>query len=237
MALPKSALPTYELVVPSTSKKIKYRPFVVKEEKLLLLALDTKDDKQIENAIRTLLKNCIQSRIKLEDLTLFDLELIFLNIRAVSVGEQVELKVVCKDDNKTEVAYSLDLNDVEVVYPKDHSKKIELTDEMGIIMKYPGYNEFVSSSIIGDDPSVDNITSVIAECVDQIYDKEEVYDSSTTTKKEFREFVEGLTNKQFDKLQDFFETCPRLEHKFSITNPETGVESEYTFSGLQNFFG
>ena len=237
MALPKSALPTYELVVPSTSKKIKYRPFVVKEEKLLLLALDTKDDKQIENAIRTLLKGCIQTRIKLEDLTLFDLELIFLNIRAVSVGEQVELKVVCKDDNKTEVAYSLDLNDVEVVYPKDHSKKIELTDEMGIIMKYPGYNEFVNSSIIGDDPSVDNITSVIAECVDQIYDKEEVYDSSTTTKKEFIEFLENLTTTQFNKIQRFFETAPRVEHRFTVKNPNTGEPSEFVITGLSNFFG
>jgi len=237
MALPKSALPTYELVVPSTSKKIKYRPFVVKEEKLLLLALDTKDDKQIENAIRTLLKGCIQTRIKLEDLTLFDLELIFLNIRAVSVGEQVELKVVCKDDNKTEVAYNLDLNDVEVVYPKDHSKKIELTDEMGIIMKYPGYNEFVSSSIIGDDPSVDNITSVIAECVDQIYDKEEVYDSSTTTKKEFIEFLENLTTTQFNKIQRFFETAPRVEHRFTVKNPNTGEPSEFVITGLSNFFG
>ena len=237
MALPKSALPTYELVVPSTSKKIKYRPFVVKEEKLLLLALDTKDDKQIENAIRTLLKGCIQTRIKLEDLTLFDLELIFLNIRAVSVGEQVELKVICKDDNKTEVTYSLDLNDVEVVYPKDHSKKIELTDEMGIIMKYPGYNEFVSSSIIGDDPSVDNITSVIAECVDQIYDKEEVYDSSTTTKKEFIEFLENLTTTQFNKIQKFFETAPRVEHRFMVKNPNTGVPSEFLITGLSNFFG
>ena len=237
MALPKSALPTYELVVPSTGKKIKYRPFVVKEEKLLLLALDTKDDKQIENAIRTLLKGCIQTRIKLEDLTLFDLELIFLNIRAVSVGEQVELKVICKDDNKTEVTYSLDLNDVEVVYPKDHSKKIELTDEMGIIMKYPGYNEFVSSSIIGDDPSVDNITSVIAECVDQIYDKEEVYDSSTTTKKEFIEFLENLTTTQFNKIQKFFETAPRVEHRFMVKNPNTGVPSEFLITGLSNFFG
>ena len=237
MALPKSALPTYELVVPSTSKKIKYRPFVVKEEKLLLLALDTKDDKQIESAIKTLLKNCIQSRIKVEELTLFDLELIFLNIRAVSVGEQVELQVVCKDDNETKVSHTLDLNDVEVVYPKDHNKKIELSDDMGLIMKYPGYNQFVSGSIIGQSPSADTITEIIAECVDQIYDKEDVYDSSTTTKKEFVEFVENLTTQQFQKIQKFFETVPRVEHRFVVKNPNTGVPSEFVITGLSNFFG
>jgi|TARA_B100001996_G_scaffold308889_1_gene250461 hypothetical protein len=237
MALPKVALPTYELVVPSNGKKIKYRPFVVKEEKLLLLALETEDEKQIEAAIRTLLKNCIQSRIKVDDLTMFDLELIFLNIRAVSVGEVVELQIVCKDDNETKVPYQLNLGDVEVIYPKGHNKKIEIGDKMGIIMKYPGYNQFVAGSIVGKEADADNVIHILADCIDQIYDGEEVYDSSTTTKKEFIEFIEGLTTSQFEKVTAFFETAPRVEHRFKVKNPNTGVESDYTITGLNNFFG
>ena len=237
MALPKTVLPTYELVVPSTGKKIKYRPFVVKEEKLLLLALDSGDDKQIESAVRNLLKSCIQTRIKIDELTLFDLELIFLNIRAVSVGEVVDLVLTCKDDNETKVSYKLDLNNVGVIRPEGHSKKVELTDTMGLIMKYPGYNQFISGSIIGQAPEQDTITEVIASCIDQIYDGEEVFDSSTTSHQDFKEFVDGMTTKQFGALQKFFETCPRVEHSFKVKNPNTGVESEFTINGLQNFFG
>lgn len=237
MALPQVALPTYELELPSNGKKVKYRPFVVKEEKLLLLALDSKEDKEIESAVRNLLKNCIQSRVKLDDLPIFDLEYLFLNIRAVSVGEDIEMTITCKDDNETKVKYSFNIGDVAVFKPEGHAVKIPFTDEFGVIMKYPSFHQFVAGSLIGQDVTPESVVDIVASCIDQIYDKEEVYDSSTTSKKEFREFVEGLTNKQFDKLQDFFETCPRLEHAFSITNPNTGVESEYSISGLQNFFG
>ena len=237
MALPQVALPTYELEIPSNGKKIKYRPFVVKEEKVLLLALESGDDKQIEDAVRTLLKNCIQSRVKLEDLAIFDLEYIFLQIRAVSVGEVVEMMLTCEDDGETQVKYNLNLTDIEVFKPEGHSNKIMLTDEMGVIMKYPSFREFVDGSVLGKMPDAENLLEIIGGCIDQIFDGEDVYDSSTTTKKEFVQCVENLTNSQFDKLQKFFETAPSLEHTFTVTNPNTGEPSEFTISGLSNFFG
>jgi len=237
MALPQVVLPTYELEVPSNGKKLKYRPFVVKEEKILLLALESEDDKEIEKTVKSLLKNCIQTRVKLEDLAMFDLEYIFLQIRAVSVGEIVEMQVTCRDDEKTQVKYFMNLTEVAVNKPEGHDPKIMLTDEMGVIMKYPAWSEFISGSIMGQTPTTDGVLEIIAGCIDQIFDGEDVYDSSTTTKKEFVEFVEGLTNEQFEKIQKFFESIPRLEHRFTVTNPETGVDSEFLITGLSNFFG
>jgi hypothetical protein len=237
MALPQVSLPTYELEVPSTGKKIKYRPFVVREEKLLLLALEGEDEKEIESAMKTLIKGCVQSRIKIEDLAIFDLEYIFLKIRSASVGEVVELNVTCEDDGETQVRYNLNLNDVEVSKPGDHSNKIELSDTMGLIMKYPSFKEFVSSSILEKRMGANEVIEAIAGCIDQLYDGEDVYDSSTTTKKEFCEFLEGLTNNQFEQIQKFFETTPRLEHVITITNPNTGVENKVVIAGLTSFFG
>ncbi len=237
MALPQVVLPTYELEIPSNGKKLKYRPFVVKEEKVLLLALETQDEKEIEKSVRSLLKNCIQSRIKLDDLAMFDLEYIFLQIRAVSVGEIVEMNVTCKDDEKTQVKYFMNLTEVEVNKPEGHDPKIMLNDQLGVIMRYPAWNEFISGSIMGKSPSGDDVVEIIAGCIDQIFDGEDVYDSSTTTKKEFIQFVEGLINEQFEKIQKFFESTPRLEHQFKVTNPETGVDSEFLITGLTNFFG
>ena len=237
MVLPKVVLPTYELVIPSNGKKLKYRPFVVKEEKILLLALETQDEKEIEKAVKSLLKNCIQSRVKLEDLAMFDLEYIFLQIRAVSIGEIVDMKVTCKDDEETQVNYQMDLTQVGVIKPEGSNPKIMLSDELGVIMKYPAWNEFISGSIMGKDPSADGVLDIIAGCIDQIFDKEDVYDNSTTTKKEFIEFVGGLTNTQFEKIQKFFENIPKLEHEFTVVNPNTGVESEFVINGLTNFFG
>lgn len=238
MALPQVVLPTYELEIPSNGKKIKYRPFVVKEEKLLLLALESNDEKQIEDAVKNLLKNCIQTKgIKIEEMPIFDLEYIFLNIRAVSVGEQVEMNITCRDDNETVVKYTINLTEVTVTKPEGHTSKIMLTDNLGVIMKYPAFIDFVRNSILGKASSADGVTEIIANCIDQIFDEEEVYDASTTTKKEFLQFVEGLTNAQFEKIQLFFENIPKLEHTFSLTNPKTGVVSEYTIAGLANFFG
>jgi|TARA_B100000965_G_scaffold312384_1_gene272194 hypothetical protein len=237
MALPKVVLPTYELELPSNGKKIKYRPFVVKEEKLLLLALETNDEKEIEKAVKNLLKGCITSRIKLEDLPIFDLEYIFLNIRAVSVGDVVEMKVVCKDDNTTEVPYNLNLTEVKVTKPPKYDPKIMLSDDMGVIMKHAGWSEFITGSVMGAAPTADGIVELVAGCVDQIFDKEDVYDSSTTSKKEFNEFIEGLTNSQFEQLQEFFASSPRMEHKFTVKNPNTGKTSEFVIMGLANFFG
>jgi len=237
MALPQVVLPTYELEIPSSGKKIKYRPFVVKEEKLLLLALEANDEKQVEDAVKSLLKGCIQTRIKIEDLAIFDLEYIFLNIRAVSVGETVEMNITCRDDEQTIAKYTLNLLDVKVTKPEGYDNKVMLTDTMGMILKYPSFDDFIRTSILGQAPTADGVIEAMASCIDQIFDGEEVYDSSTTTKKEFIEWVGGLTNKQFEKARQFFEEIPVLEHNFSLKNPNTGVESEYTISGLSNFFG
>ena len=235
MALPKMDLPSYELEVPSTKKKIKFRPFLVKEEKILLMALETDDEKNIKNAVFELLKACISTRIKLENLASFDLEYIFLNIRAVSVGEIVQMNITCQDDEKTQVKYNLNLTDVNVIFPKGHNNKIMLTDTLGVIMKYPSFDGFIQGQF-SDNKEFD-VIKVIAESIDQIFEGEEVYDESTTSKKEFVQFVEGLTTPQLEKIQEFFETAPRLEHSFKITNPNTGKESDYTLRGLASFFG
>jgi len=235
MALPKMDLPSYELEVPSTKKKIKFRPFLVKEEKVLLMALETDDEKNIKNAVFELLKACISTRIKLENLASFDLEYIFLNIRAVSVGEIVQMNITCQDDEKTQVKYNLNLTDVNVIFPKGHDSKIMLTDTLGVIMKYPSFDGFIQGQFT-DNKEFD-VIKVIAESIDQIFEGEEVYDESTTSKKEFVEFVEGLTTPQLEKIQEFFETAPRLEHSFKVTNPNTGKESDYTLRGLASFFG
>lgn len=237
MALPTMDLPTFELEIPSTKKKIKYRPFLVKEEKVLLLALESEDDKNIRDAVFNLLKGCIQSRVKLENLSTFDLEYIFLNIRAVSVGEVVEMNITCQDDNETQVKYNLNLTDVDVIFPEGHSNKIMLTDTTGVIMKYPSFDRFVDGQFAGGDVDENEVIKVIAESIDQIFQEEEVYDESTTSKKEFVQFVESLTNQQLEKVQQFFETSPRLEKTIKVTNPKTGVESQYTLRGLQSFFG
>jgi len=199
--------------------------------------MESQDDKQIEDAVRTLLKGCIQSRVKLDDLAIFDLEYIFLNIRAASVGEIVEMNITCQDDGETQVKYNLNLTEVQVQKPEGHSNKVMLSDEMGIMMKYPAFDDFIRSSIIGAAPSADGVIEIVAGCIDQIFDKEDVYDSSTTSKKEFVEFLEGLTNNQFEEIQKFFETAPKLEHTIKIKNPKTGVENDIVISGLANFFG
>ena len=237
MALPTMDLPTHELEIPSNKKKIKFRPFLVKEEKVLLLALESDDEKNIRNSVLNLLKSCISTRIKLENLATFDLEYIFLNIRAVSIGEVVEISVTCQDDEKTQVKYSLNLTDVQVNFPDGHSNKIMLTDDTGVMMKYPSFDRFVENQFAQKEVNEDTVIEIIAESIDQIFQGEEVFDSSTTTPKEFVQFVESLTNAQLEKLQKFFETSPRLEHKFKVKNPNTDVESDYTISGLQAFFG
>ena len=235
MALPTMDLPTYDLVIPSNKKKIKFRPFLVKEEKILLMALETDDEQNIKDAVFELLKACITTRIKLENLASFDLEYIFLNIRAVSVGEVVQMNITCQDDEKTQVKYNLNLTDVDVIFPKGHDNKIMLTDTLGVIMKYPSFDGFIQGQFTNEKEF--DVIEVIAESIDQIFEGEDVYDESTTNKKEFLQFVESLTNTQLEKIQAFFETAPRLEHSFKVTNPNTGVESDYTLRGLASFFG
>ena len=235
MALPTMDLPTYDLVVPSNKKKIKFRPFLVKEEKVLLMALETDDDKNIKNAVFELLKACISTRIKLDNLASFDLEYIFLNIRAVSVGEIIQMNITCQDDEKTQVKYNLNITEAQVIFPKGHDSKIMLTDSTGVIMKYPSFDGFIQGQFAQNKEF--DVIKVIAESIDQIFQGEEVFDESTTSKKEFVQFVEGLTSPQLEKIQKFFDTAPRLEHSFKVTNPNTGKESEYSLRGLQSFFG
>ncbi len=235
MALPTMDLPTYDLVIPSNKKKIKFRPFLVKEEKVLLMALESENEKSIRDAVFELLKACISTRIKLENLATFDLEYIFLNIRAVSVGEIVPMNITCQDDEETQVQYNLNLTAAEVIFPEGHTNKIMLSDDLGVIMKYPSFDGFIEGQFAQSKDM--DVIKIVAESIDQIFQGDEVFDESTTSKKEFLQFVESLTNQQLEKIQAFFETSPRLEHTFKITNPKTGVESEYTLRGLQSFFG
>jgi hypothetical protein len=236
MALPKLGVPTFELELPSTKKVIKYRPFIVKEEKVLLIALESEDEDQIFAAVKDLIKNCVISRIKVDDLPAFDLEYIFLRIRAAAVGEIIDMNVTCTDDNATRVQTQININDVEVYFPEGHTNKVMLTDNLGIVMKYPGMQRFIEAEFLEKDIKTEEVFNFIADSIEQIFDAEEVYDFSTTSKKEFREFVEGLTTKQFEEIQKFYETMPKLQHKFKVVNPNTGVECEYTIEGLQNFF-
>ena len=236
MALPKLGYPTYELELPSTGKIVKYRPFLVKEEKVLLLALESKDEKQVIGAVKDLIKNCVISRLKVDTLPSFDLEYLFLKIRGASIGENITLTVTCQDDNETTVEANINIDEVEVLKSEGHSTKIMFDDKTGIVMRYPSMKEFVDREFLQKEMKTEEVYGFIADSIDQIFDDEEVYDSTTTTKKEFRTFVDSLTTKQFEKIQQFYETSPKLSHTFKVTNPKTGKESEYTIEGLQSFF-
>lgn len=236
MPLPKLVTPTYELELPSTGQKIKYRPFLVKEEKILLLAMESEDEKQMTEAVKTILKNCIQTaKVKVEDLALFDIEYLFLNIRGKSVGEEIELNVTCPDDGTTVVPVSLNIDDIKVQKNEDHSNIIDMSNGVSIVMKYPSMNLFVKNNI-STNPEVDDVFDIAASCISQIVDGEDVYEASNFSKKEITEFLEGMSTQQFISLQKFFETMPRLSHKFVVTNPETGVDNEIVVEGLASFF-
>lgn len=236
MSLPKVGYPTYELQLPSNNKTIKYRPFIVKEEKILLLALESEDEKEVKQAVKNLIKNCVLTRIKVEELPSFDLEYLFMKIRAAAVGEVITMNVTCKDDGKTQVEKKININEIEVFKPEGHSNKIMLTNTMGIIMKYPSMDRFIETEFLDKSVKTDEVFEFIAESIDQIFDSEEVWDSSTSSKKEMIEWVETLTAKQFEEIQKFYETMPKLQYKFTVKNPNTEEESEYVIEGLQNFF-
>jgi len=236
MPLPKLNAPTYELELPSTGKKIKYRPFLVKEEKILLLAMESEDEKQMQEAVKEILKNCILTRgIKVDDLAVFDIEYLFLNIRGKSVGEEVQLKIICPDDKTTEVDVTLDIESIKVTKPKDHSNIIKLNNDVAVVMKYPSMETFVKNNITGDS-NVESIFDLSIGCMDQIVEGEDVYETKSFSKKELLEFLESMDSIQFQKVQEFFETMPKLSHTINITNPVTGVDSEVVIEGLQSFF-
>ena len=236
MALPKLGYPTYELELPSTGKTIKYRPFLVKEEKVLLMALESKDEKQVVSAVKDLIKNCVITRIKVDNLPSFDLEYLFLKIRGASIGENIILTVTCLDDNETQVEANININDVEIFKPEGHDKKIMFDENTGLVMKYPSMKEFVDREFLQKEMKTEDVYEFIADSIDQIFTEEEVFDKTTTSKKEFRTFVDSLTTKQFEKIQQFYVTCPKLSHTFKVKNPNTGKDSEYTIEGLQSFF-
>jgi hypothetical protein len=237
MPLPKINTPTYELEIPSTNKKIKYRPFLVKEEKILIIAMESEDPKQITDAIKTVITNCVITKgIKVDDLSTFDIEYLFLNIRGKSVGETVEVLITCPDDNITQVPVSINLDDIKVEVNKDHSKDIKLDENTSIRMKYPSMLEFVRNNFGSGDVTVDDSFDLISSCIEQIYTEEESWTSSDFTKNELLEFIEQLNSKQFKQIEKFFETMPKLSHTVKIKNPETGVESEVILEGLTSFF-
>jgi hypothetical protein len=236
MALPVLTTPTYELVIPSTDEKIKYRPFLVKEEKILLIALESNKNKDIINAVKEIVSVCTFNKIDLGNIPMFDVEYIFLNIRAKSVGEVSQISLLCPDDKTTYVNVEVDLSEVMVQVETEHNPKIELTDEMGLVMRYPTIDSFVDNDIT--EITASNMLEVISSCILQIYDKkgEEVFDAKDQTAKELVEFVEQLNSKQFQKLQKFFDSMPALKHTVEIENPKTKVKSDVVLQGLSDFF-
>ena len=238
MGLPKISTPTYELELPSTEQSIKYRPFLVKEEKLLVIALESEDTKQITTAIKTVIKNCILTKdIKVENLPTFDIEFLFLNIRGKSVGEQVDVNIICPDDNETNVSVSIDLDDIRVLKNEDHTNKIKVDPTIMMEMKYPSLEQFIKNNFdFNNQNAMDQSFELIASCIDKIYTEDEVWSTSDVTKKELTEFLESMNSSQFKDIEKFFETMPKLSHKIQIKNPKTGVESEVVLEGLASFF-
>ena len=239
MPLPTIVTPSYELTLPSNGKKIKYRPFLVKEEKILILAIESNSIKDISRAIKDVLKNCILTKgVKIDELPTFDIEYLFLNIRGKSVGEQIEVMVTCPDDNKTQVPMSINVDTIKVKTDEEHSTDIVLDDVYTLRMKYPSLNEFIKNNFGAmQEMNVDDTFDLIASCIDQVYSEEETWASEECTKKELTTFVESLNSGQFKKVEKFFETMPKLSHTVKVTNPNTNVESEIKIEGLQNFFG
>ena len=236
MALPVLTVPTYELEVPSTDEKVKYRPFLVKEEKILLIAIESEDNGEIVQAVKTIVDECTFNKLNLGTMPIFDVEYIFLQIRAKSVGETTNLRLLCPDDRETYAKVEIDLTEVLVQVDEGHNNKIELTDEMGIIMQYPNIDSMVDVGIAEINAS--NMLDIISTCIDRIYDKggEEVHMAVDSTKKELVEFIEQLNTKQFAEVQKFFDTMPKLKHTVKVKNPKTEKESEVTLTGLNDFF-
>tara|TARA_R100000406_G_scaffold85228_2_gene68539 strand:+ start:1175 stop:1894 length:720 start_codon:yes stop_codon:yes gene_type:complete len=238
MPLPKIATPTYELTLPSTKKKIKYRPFLVKEEKLLVLALESDDSKQITNAIKAVLKSCIETRgVKVETLPTFDIEYLFLNIRGKSVGEEVEVNIIAPDDGMTEIPITIQLDDIKVQEGEGHEKMIKLDDSLMMEMKYPSLDEFIKNNFdIKGDVDIDKSFELIGSCIDKIFSEEEVWSTADCTKKEVISFLEQMNSVQFKQIEKFFETMPKLSYQVEVTNPKTEVKSTVVLEGLSSFF-
>ena len=238
MPLPKIATPTYELELPSTGKTIKFRPFLVKEEKLLVLALESDDTKEITNAIKAVLKDCIQTRgVKVETLPTFDIEYLFLNIRGKSVGEDIEVSVLCPDDGETYAEVEINIDDIKVTKDEEHTKQIKLDDTLMMEMKYPSLDQFVKNNFNFDQGNqVDQSFELIASCVEKVYSADEAWTSEDFTKKEINEFLGSMNSAQFKQIENFFTTMPKLSHEVEVVNPKTKKKGTVTLEGLASFF-
>ena len=238
MPLPKIATPTYELELPSTGQSINYRPFLVKEEKLLVLALETEDTKQITTAIKNVLKNCVLTKgIKVDQLPTFDIEFLFLNIRGKSVGEEIEVNIICPDDEETQVPVTIDLDDIKIQKNDEHTNQIKLDKDLMMELKYPSLEQFIKNNFdFNDANAMDQSFDLIATCIDKIYTADEVWAAADCTKKEIKEFLEQMNSSQFKEIETFFETMPKLSHTVKVTNPKTKVKSDVVLEGLASFF-
>ena len=238
MPLPKIATPTYELELPSNGKTIQYRPFLVKEEKLLVIALESEDTKQITTAIKAVIKACIKTRgVKVEALPTFDIEYLFLNIRGKSVGEELDVNIICPDDEKTQVKVQINLDDIKCHHTEGHTNKIELEGGLMMEMKYPSLDQFIKSNFdMNEKNQMDQSFDLIASCIDKVYSEEEVWATEDCTKKELKEFLESMNSAQFKGIEKFFESMPKLSHTIKVTNPETEIDSDVTLEGLAAFF-
>ena len=238
MPLPKIATPTYELELPSTGESIQYRPFLVKEEKVLVIALESEDNKQITNAIKAVLKNCIITKgIKVEKLPTFDIEYLFLNIRGKSVGEELEVNIICPDDETTQVPVTINLDEIKVEKSEDHSNKIKIDSSIMMELKYPSLDEFIKNNFdFNEKNAMEQSFDLIASCIDKVYTEDEVWASADCTKKEMKDFLEQMNSSQFKEIEKFFETMPKLSHTVKVTNPKTKVESDVVLEGLASFF-
>ena len=236
MSLPKINTPEYKLVIPSTDEEITYRPFLVKEEKLLLIAQETGDEKAQYGAIQNLIKSCVIEELAVDKLPVFDIEYIFLNIRAKSVGEIANLTIICPDDEKTTVKVEVDLTKINIEMDEKHNARIELTDTIGVLMSYPTMDLIQEHAILDTGKATSQLFKMVAECMYQIWEGEEVHDAQDYKWEEKMTFLESLTHDQFGKIQEFFETMPRLQHDVTVTNPKTKVVSTVTLRGIQSFF-
>ena len=237
MPLPTIVTPSYELTLPSNGKKIKYRPFLVKEEKILILAIESNSMKDISRAIKDVLKNCILTKgVKIDELPTFDIEYLFLNIRSRSVGESIDLVITCPDDNETKVNTQIYIDEIQVKTNEDHNPDIKLDDTYTMRLKYPSLDQFIDENF-NFDVDKDNSFDIISSCIDMVFSDEEAWEAKDCTKKELLEFVERLNSAQFKEVEKFFDTMPQLSHEIEVENPKTKVKSTVTLEGLASFFG
>jgi len=229
MSLPTIVTPSYNITVPSTKQKVKYRPYLVKEEKILLMALESEEYDQIADALEQVVSDCVlTSNFDVSKLASFDIEYLFINIRAKSVGETVDLKVSCPDDNEIEVPFQINIEKVKVQFQKNNEKTIKLSDDLWIEMRYPKIHDYIKQS--------DNEMLFMASCIEKMYDSEQVWDNATTTKEEFADFLDNLMKKQFVAVREFFMTMPVLRHTVNLKNPKTGYQFTHTMTGMLDFF-